>query len=395
MRRDWKGRVTVAKSNGRVSLILVPHPDQAGRLGAAYAQAIKEAVELYVASAYLTNWLPRPRVGKHCSKILFLVGTDFGLTRKHALRNLLQWRPNHGACQVLAVGGGFHPKILAWKTGRGQYRCIVGSSNLSKAAFSDNFEANVLMTVARSEYDAIVGWLESVAIGGIHVTPDWIKHHYREARLRGKGGSGGHLRMVALDLPEGVTYRRAVRERRKQQASFGEIEGKVRADVGKCAKGSISRREFWDRFWETWSGHSSRFQGGGLQISGKAANWREVCASLARILQARKSSSVATMDDLVSREIDALDRSHNPARGAWLSEMLCHFFPRMYPVKNGPIETWLSLNNWKGRRGATEGQHYVELSQQLRHSITRRPAGARNLAELDHAIWLWVENRSD
>jgi hypothetical protein len=34
----------------------------------------------------------------------------------------------------------------------------------------------------------------------------------------------------------------------------------------------------------------------------------------------------------------------------------------------------------------------MELAKQLRHAVTKRPAGAENLAELDHATWLWVRD---
>jgi hypothetical protein len=71
-----------------------------------------------------------------------------------------------------------------------------------------------------------------------------------------------------------------------------------------------------------------------------------------------------------------------------LSEMLCHYFPELYPISNKPVQKWLSHIKLRGRRGATEGQRYIDLAQKLRLAVqNEHPAGARNLAELDGAIW--------
>jgi hypothetical protein len=94
------------------------------------------------------------------------------------------------------------------------------------------------------------------------------------------------------------------------------------------------------------------------------------------------------LDHVVSEQIDRLEKSHNPARGAWFSEMLCHFLPDRYPLKNGPVQRWLKEIHYRGTRGLTPGQRYVELAGQLRAAVVSNPGGARNLAELDTVIWL-------
>jgi len=43
------------------------------------------------------------------------------------------------------------------------------------------------------------------------------------------------------------------------------------------------------------------------------------------------------LDNVVRKEIDRLADADNPNRGAWLSEMLCHYFPSRYPVVNKPV----------------------------------------------------------
>jgi hypothetical protein len=163
-----------------------------------------------------------------------------------------------------------------------------------------------------------------------------------------------------------------------------------------CSSGSITNSQFWARFWDLWGRHSSRFQGSGLQFTAKSADWKQACGALITILDAGKTLSGAQLDHVVAGEIDRLKSGHNAARGAWLSEMLCHYFPERYPIKNAPVRKWLRRNRWQSdRRGATEGQKYIDLSKQLRRAVrVHKPAGARNLAELDAAIWRWVHDRA-
>jgi hypothetical protein len=382
-----------------MQLFLTSGGHQPDDLRRVYAEAIRDATNIYIASAYLTDWSrdqPRPRA---CKELVFIVGTDFGLTRKAAMRDVLGWMPKRGSYSFLAAprtpGGGFHPKILAWRSKDGRCYALTGSSNLSKAAFGGNYEANALSSITAAQLRSVERWLEPLIARCTPVTEDWIDHHYTEASIKAHAGAARSLPPpVKLALPVGSTYERVVRERRKQQAAFAKIKARLSVELRRCASGKIGRAVFWARFWALWSRHESRFQGSGLQFSGKSANWRQACSALVTILDTAKSATQQrALDAIVGREIDHLARLGNPARGAWLSEMLCHYFPTLYPVWNSPVTKWLKANRWRGRRGSSEGQRYVELARQLRHSIEGRPAGARNLAELDYAIWHWVHNR--
>ena len=74
-------------------------------------------------------------------------------------------------------------------------------------------------------------------------------------------------------------------------------------------------------------------------MTGKSAKWEESSGALSRILDEwRSSSSIARLDQIVSEEIDHLAKLKNPTRGAWLSEMLCHYFPEQYPMMNKPVK---------------------------------------------------------
>ena len=119
-----------------MQIVLNPDATKSTELRDLYNRALGEAEELYIASAYLTEWDVSHKLGSACRRVVFLVGTDFGLTRKAAMLNVLRWIPKGISFSFLAVQsqtGGFHPKIVAWKTRAGKCRCLIGSSNLSKA----------------------------------------------------------------------------------------------------------------------------------------------------------------------------------------------------------------------------------------------------------------------
>lgn len=375
---------------------LLLSPDEGGALRKVYQLAFKEARELYVATAYLTHWDATLRLNSGCHHVVFVVGTDFGLTRKAALRDALKWLPKDGSVLFGAVGGtqtgGFHPKVLAWTTKTGARKCLVGSSNLSQAAFGSNYEANLVVSLNSADYGQLRAWIDRVAEESVPIDEDWIAHHYIEAKRPSAKRTGRLAPSVALKLPTGAEYAARVKERRKQQAAFASIANELRRAMRSCSSGRMTNQAFWQKFWSVWSEHPSRFQGSGLQISGKGADWKAACTSLLHVLRAQEAPLPA-LDSQVSLEIDRLAKAGNPARGAWFSEMLCHYLPDRYPVLNGPVKKWLRANKWRARRGATEGQKYVELAKKLRVALEGQPAGARDLAELDLAIWQWVENR--
>jgi hypothetical protein len=378
-----------------MQIILSPTKTKSNELRDIYNRALQEAEELYVASAYLTDWDLNIKLNPACKTVVFLVGTDFGLTRKAAMRNVLRWIPKGGSFSFFAVppqNAGFHPKIMVWRSVAGRHYCLLGSSNLSKAAFSANYEANILTPISTAEYATIREWIDSISQQSDSVSEDWIDHHYTESQWKPKGQKKAAT-VIAIKpshLPRGAACTRAVRERRKQQAAFQEISGPFRTAVLQCSKGQITNGKFWDLFWEMWSKEEWRFQGGGLQIKCKAADWQQVCSALVNIFEAGK---LPTRDRIVIQEIDCLHLARNPARRAWLSEILCHFYPELYPVMNTPIQKWLSKINLRPRRGATEGQRYIDLARTLRVTTTNsHPAGARTLAELDGAIWQWAHD---
>lgn len=153
-----------------------------------------------------------------------------------------------------------------------------------------------------------------------------------------------------------------------------------------CATGHKSNEDFYNALPEHWSSElNNRLQGAGWERQGKVSDFRELCQSFLRIVDA----PAARRDEVVAAEIDALREKGVRSRGAFLSEMLCLRFPDLYPVKNEPVEKFLAAIQFKGPRGASEGVAYIYLARHLRMTLRANPEHpAKNIAELDAVLWL-------
>ena len=378
--------------------LLLSSPKAESALSHIYEDAVANCEELYIATAYLTAWPVQESLSSTCRRLLFLVGTDFGLTRKAACRAVIRWLPASHQSGFLAVPqtvGNFHPKIIAWRTSDNHHYCVIGSSNLSEAGLTTNTEANVHADITEGEYQQIVRWLGGIAADAEPINDAWLAA-YKERPLGGK--SGGKKRdpslsepVIPIVFPTGKRYEDAIKRRRTAQATFSEIAPQLRSAMQRCVNSQITNGDFWNSFWAIWANHSSRFQGSGLQIKGKAADWKEACASTLHILNAQNTSDDAR-DQLARDEIDNLARLGVPVRGAWLSEMLCHYLPDHYPLLNNPIKGWLASQKWRPQRGCSEGARYVQLAKTLRKAISTGKGGPRNMPEVDAVAWTWYHH---
>ena len=163
---------------------------------------------------------------------------------------------------------------------------MIGSSNLSKAAFSNNCEANVMTEISSHDFARLSAWLDSVSTDSSPISQDWIQHHYTEAKVtyKGKKADNSVLQIKPSDLPRESACARAVRDNRHKQATFHEIAKPVRAAAVRRARGKISRNQFWRTFWKLWAHHKSRLQGSGLQFAGKSAKWEGLVVPLSESL---------------------------------------------------------------------------------------------------------------
>lgn len=372
-----------------------------------YKKAIDEAHELYLLTAYLTEWLVKEALNKKCEETIFLIGTDFGLTRKKALSKLLKWFPQEQKNGLLAVTGayGFHPKLVMWVDGNSRYYIIIGSSNVTIGGFSKNVEANALIEIDVNDFNHLrdrILYLRNTA--ATPISEDWIKTKYceadfaankakgRNAKQRGAKNSGMKVADTrhVLELPITKHSLADIRRRRHQQKKFSEIEVQLRQEISACASGKLSGADFYDSMVRLWGGHDSRFQGQGFQILGKNSDWRETCISLMKIINSSELG-LFKQDKLVQTEIDRLADKEVSSRGSWLTEMVCHFFPDKYPVLNGPIKLWLKQNGYRAPKKMTEGGRYIDMAIKLRNSVRSAMPKVRTLDEADTLIWRWAE----
>lgn len=373
-----------------MNLVLLPDSGQK-LLEHYYANALKKAVELYIVSAYLTHWEAPAKLNDGCDAFRFIVGKDFGITRKEACKKVMQWLPSRlgGQFMVAVDIDGFHPKAMFWREGDGSLHALVGSSNLTGAAFSRNHEANVYFQPSTAQFAEARFWIKKMEQACISVSEDWLKI-YREAPQGGpigqKGKSSSEELLEALKLPRIAGAAAIVRRRRQQIESYSRHRAGLMQIFRASAERRMSNRDFYDALPEHWSSElNDRLQGAGWERQGKASDFHKLSQSFLRIVNSPSSER----DDTVVREIDSLSRQGVQSRGAFLSEMLCLRFPKLYPVKNQPVLAFLTDIKFRGPRGASEGVAYVDLAQRLRMALRANPRHpAKTLAELDAVLWL-------
>lgn len=373
--------------------IILHTSEQRSTLGNHYQAAFKDAVELYVVSAYLTEWDAGVKLTPACKRFRFIIGKDFGITRKNACRKVMKWLPASRKANFLVADEitGFHPKAVIWRNANGQAFMLIGSSNLSRAAFDGNVEANVLVPASEQAFEDAKAWIEWIEARSAPVSEDWLDQ-YVEAE-RKPGGSAGKRKtgrreespVITFKLPRPSKTAQLLRDRRKQLAAYAERRNGLMQLFRSAANGKITSQQFFVELPEHWSMEKgNRLQGKGWERMGKHADLQELAASFVTILDADKRDR----DDVVRVELDHLDARGNSARKAFLSEMLCLRFPNEYPVLNDPVRQFLAKNRFTAPRGSSEGARYIDLAKKLRMALRVNPDyPAKNIAELDLLIW--------
>ncbi|GEM_PF-467692 len=374
---------------------LLLHPSNLeGGLSHYYKRAFKNAVELFVVTAYLTEWDSELKLNPKCHSFRIIVGRNFGITRKVACEKVMRWLPLKRKAQFMVADdiGGFHPKAVFWKERKGESFAIVGSSNLTHAAFESNYEANVFLALSKADYSEGKKWVKKIEKQSVVVSEDWLKK-YKEAPLgsryqaKGSNKKGQDSTPVALlELPTPSRMKDKIVTRRGQLAAYKKNKAGLMRLFRRCASNKITSNQFYYQLPKYWSSEANdRLQGRGWERPGRDSDFKALSQSFLRIVEATDEDR----DDIVSSEIDLLHDQKVPTRGAFLSEMLCLRFPQEYPVLNQPVQNYLKAVKFKGPRGASEGARFIDLAKKLRNSLRQNPAHpAKNLAELDTVIWL-------
>lgn len=375
--------------------MLFLHPlDKGQGIADLYRRAFAEAAELHVLSAYLSAWDTTLKLNERCGLFTFIVGKDFGITRKQACRDVLNWLPEHRKPFFFVADdiAGFHPKALFWRTRRGKAYALIGSSNLSEAGWHRNYEANLYGELTGRQFDEVKTWINEIIGRSVPMSKEWLDG-YQEAKAgrkpRSRMSAVGTVSPSAIELPGARGRAADLRERRMKRKLFAGLRPKLLAAIRRCAAGSMSNRAFFDRLEETWGSHPSRVQGWGWQVTGRNSNFQALCRGLLSILDAERTARDLT----VVRVIDELRKKGVPTRRALLSELLCLFFPADYPVLNNPVAAYVRPYV-KPPHGSSEGAKYLHLALCLRAALRNNPYyPAKDLLELDALIWRHQEEK--
>lgn len=365
-------------------------PDTDSKLTGTYARAFGHAVTLFVVSAYLTDWDTSLKLGKSCRHFRLIIGKDFGITRKLACEKVMKWLPAARKAEFMVADNilGFHPKAIFWQENDGACYALIGSSNLTRAAFEKNYEANIYTEITPAAFAAAKAWVKEIEAKSLVVSEDWLAT-YKEAPSQHPKAGRKHppvpVGTKVLPLPTPPDIADLVKARRKQLRRYIATQKPLLRLFRNCASGAIDSATFFERLPELWNWEiGNRLQGDGWERRGKASDFQALSQSFLRILEA----DAADRDDVVVAEIDQLAAHGVETRRAFLSEMLCLAFPDAYPVLNQPVRDYMKAIRFRAPRGATEGGRYLDLAKKLRVSLLQNPRyPAKNLAELDTVIW--------
>ncbi|RYH67208.1 MAG: hypothetical protein EON54_04395, partial [Alcaligenaceae bacterium] len=321
-----------------------------------YERAFSTAREIRVVSAFLTEWPENIKLNSACTYFRLVVGVDFGTTRHAALTNAVRWVPKRfGGCVFAFLGAGinFHPKAVLWKEGNSGF-LLIGSSNLTRAAFNSNVEANVVIPLTEKEYERAVVWIDEISLRSIPVNKAFLSD-YKEAPVQRGGRASGGLerddRSPSFDLNLALTGKRKIAKfqeclklRRIQRLSFdAKAKKPIQALIRDAAEQTLwnegKNLQLYENLRSYWAKNSNtRMGGSGWVIKGKHSVLQEMCKSLVSVFDA----AAAQRDEVVGFEIERLQAAAIPTRRALLSELLCHFYPMKYPVLNAPVRKWIS-----------------------------------------------------
>jgi len=369
------------------------NPEDNESLKDVYTKVFQEADEIYLATAFLTEWsFSKVKLGS-CKQFVAIIGTHFGLTKKQACRDLMKWLPESLRSHIYAFPfeqqSTFHPKVLVWKKDE-KFFSLIGSSNLTSAALNKNYEINVKNEIEAKDYERIVEWFKDRSDESQVMSQSWIDS-YEESKVVYKSKNGKkepNEKVFDVRLPQNSESRKWLEGRRKQMKVFKRYKAKLFDLMKENAAGRLSNKKFWEDFCEIWHArfdeeNQFRFQNNGVERSCSKANWSEATNAFMFIYKKSEKCSVFELDKIVAEQIDRLKRKKNPARKAWLSEMLCQFFPNTYPLLDDPVNQWVKNIGWKLDRGGSEGKKYIDLATRLRSVVKENKPFVNNLAELD------------
>lgn len=374
--------------------ILLHQPEHASCLSEIYQRALRSARELYIVSAYLTAWDEKLRINTSCKRFRFIVGRDFGITRKDACIAVLKSLPTERKGDFLVADDiqGFHPKAMFWRDRNEKYFMLVGSSNLTHAAHEKNVEANVVLDITKNAFNNARTWIDWISDRCVPVSEDWLSKYVEAPHRPGKSsttksGVDTPVPVIQLKLPRvaRANANEFINVRRRQLIFHSKAKRGLNVLFRRCASGEINSNQFYEQLPRYWGAKvGNLLQSSAWTRRGKTADFAELANAFMNIRNANDSAR----DDVVRVQLDFLHEARNPARKAFFSEMLCLQYPDKYPLLNSPVWNFLLKHKFRAARGSSEGSRYIDLAKKLRATLCSNPASlAKNLAELDILIW--------
>ena len=379
-------------------------PDNSDDLRKIYDHAIKNSKSLLIASAFLTDWPVAKELKEACKELDILVGVGFGLTRKKALKDCLNWLPARFKTQLFVSNSGsrFHPKVIAWQDKEDKYYALLGSSNLTYAGLSDNLEANVYTEINKSEWEKIRSWLHSEIKTSVLVNEGWIED-YKEADLK---KFPDPKEPGIIDIKPTMKISKKGKEHlethAQQMKEFNKIKKGYIELIKNCSKGKVIDLDFYEKMYDLRVYNGTIFQAPTWRITCKKSKWNKVCGVLVEVFDLEKElggikiNNEFRFDNVVKSKLDMLDKKSrkepaHPARKAWLTEQLCQFYPKFYPLWNNALDIWLKNESYQYPRGASFGSKYIHLARTFRKAIREKGSVIKDFAQLDAVAWTYAE----
>jgi HKD family nuclease len=254
--------------------LILHTPESEGELRNVYREAFENAVELFIVTAFLTAWDSDLELNPRCRRFRVIVGKDFGITKKDACVTLMRWLPKNRRHEFMVADRitGFHPKAMFWKDSKNATYAIIGSSNLTPAAFETNYESNMYCVISKEEYTHAKEWINGIERQSLVVSEDWLAK-YKEMPSSSGGGSQRRAKaepdmhpLVAFDLPRPHGMNKLIRDRRQHLASFEENREFLIDLFRRCDNAEIDSEEFYDELPDYWSFQvGDRLQGSGWE----------------------------------------------------------------------------------------------------------------------------------
>ena len=152
----------------------------------AFQEALTRSSDLHIAVAWMRSGWALDEICNSDIRVHAVVGTSFGMTEPAAIAKLME-RDRSSVRVVDDPGdaGIFHPKVYCFSKGRSG-TAIVGSMNLTRAAFSRNDELGVQITLTASERSDLLEVWSTWSDRAIEPKQRWLDNYQKLWKTRSR-----------------------------------------------------------------------------------------------------------------------------------------------------------------------------------------------------------------